>query len=84
MLLKPDQVELDPAEHKAAFSGSHISNSGRTGLGILGVERWHALTGKQAHEVIRASRLRRADHLSDVDHLLRSASTVGTGQMPGE
>jgi len=31
MFLKPDQVELGSAEHKAAFFGSRISNSGRTG-----------------------------------------------------
>ena len=31
MFLKPDQVELGSAEHKAAFSRSRISNSGRTG-----------------------------------------------------
>jgi len=31
MFLKPDQVELGSAEHKAAFFGSRISNSGPTG-----------------------------------------------------
>jgi len=29
--LKPTQVELDPAEHEAAFSGYRISNSEPTG-----------------------------------------------------
>ena len=39
MFLKPDQVELGPAKDKAAFSESRIPYSGRTGWGILGVER---------------------------------------------
>lgn len=54
MSLKPDQAELGPTKHKAAFPGSCISSIGRIGKAYLTErrQREHGLIGKHACRVI--------------------------------